>query len=389
MNLVSIILPSYNGERCLRNAIRSIINQTYQNWELIIVNDCSTDNTLKIAQEFAKQDLRIKIVSNKQNLKLPASLNIGFKLAQGQYYTWTSDDNSFKPEALSTMVKYLTEHRDIDMVCCNYDRIDEDGKNIPKYIIKNEKDIIKFIKGENIGACFLYTKEIAQKVGEYDTAMFCVEDYDYWCRIALAGTIQYLNKNLYTYIFNSKSLSVTRQDIIPDQILKARLKHATTFLNNLNTCKFNKVRILMDCYEESYQKEWMNLAKEISPYFTKILFAKILCVNLKYLIKLFANLYVVRLKKQNIAFWGNSNFLKILFETTLKSNIKYIIDNNEKIWGTKINSCLIVAPEEISKIKPDKIICTIKNQHQKVYPQIQKYLQEKHPEIELSPDIFN
>lgn len=227
MNLVSIILPSYNGERCLRNAIRSIINQTYQNWELIIVNDCSTDNTLKIAQEFAKQDLRIKIVSNKQNLKLPASLNIGFKLAQGQYYTWTSDDNSFKPEALSTMVKYLTEHRDIDMVCCNYDRIDEDGKNIPKYIIKNEKDIIKFIKGENIGACFLYTKEIAQKVGEYDTAMFCVEDYDYWCRIALAGKIQYLNKNLYKSVIQQylSNKTIAMQKKILDTVVGLELNY--------------------------------------------------------------------------------------------------------------------------------------------------------------------
>ena len=95
---ISIVLPCYNGAKMLGNAIESIINQTLQNWELIIVNDCSTDNTLQVAQSFAEKDNRIKVITNEYNSKLPASLNNGFRQAQGEYWTWTSDDNLLLPE---------------------------------------------------------------------------------------------------------------------------------------------------------------------------------------------------------------------------------------------------------------------------------------------------
>ena len=91
-NKVSIILPTYNGKKYIRDSIESIINQTYTNWELIIVNDCSTDDTQKIIEEYQQKDKRIIVINNEKNLKLPASLNRGFEEASGEYYTWTSDD---------------------------------------------------------------------------------------------------------------------------------------------------------------------------------------------------------------------------------------------------------------------------------------------------------
>ena len=84
---ISVILPTYNGERWLAESIKSVIDQTEHNWELIIVNDCSKDNTLKIAQSFAERDKRIFVISNEVNKKLPATLNIGFSYAKGKYLT--------------------------------------------------------------------------------------------------------------------------------------------------------------------------------------------------------------------------------------------------------------------------------------------------------------
>ena len=81
--LVSIVLPTYNGQKYIKDAIDSVLAQSYQNWELIIVNDCSQDNTLKIINEYAQKDSRIKIINNDVNKKLPASLNIGFEAAKG------------------------------------------------------------------------------------------------------------------------------------------------------------------------------------------------------------------------------------------------------------------------------------------------------------------
>ena len=104
--LVSIVLPTYNGGKYIRDSIESILNQTYTKWELIIVNDCSIDNTYEIINEYAKKDCRIKIINNPINYKLPRSLNIGFENTDGEYYPWTSDDNIFKRNALKKMVEY-------------------------------------------------------------------------------------------------------------------------------------------------------------------------------------------------------------------------------------------------------------------------------------------
>ena len=107
MPKVSIVLPTYNGEKYIKESIESILSQTLTDWELIIVNDCSKDTTASIISEYASEDDRIKIITNEQNQKLPESLNIGFRQACGEYLTWTSDDNMYKPQALKTMRNVL------------------------------------------------------------------------------------------------------------------------------------------------------------------------------------------------------------------------------------------------------------------------------------------
>ena len=105
MPKVSIVLPTYNGEEYIRQSIDSIRNQTFEDWELIIVNDYSTDGTSLIIREYEKKDSRIIVIENSENKKLPASLNIGFRSATGKYFTWTSDDNRYLPNALQCMVE--------------------------------------------------------------------------------------------------------------------------------------------------------------------------------------------------------------------------------------------------------------------------------------------
>ena len=121
--MISIVLPVYNGERNLADSIVSCLEQTYRNFEIIIVNDCSTDRTLQIATEFALKDDRIKIVSNSTNRKLPASLNVGFKHSKGDFLTWTSDDNRYKPNALAEMLNQIMQNI-ADLVYADYDVVD-------------------------------------------------------------------------------------------------------------------------------------------------------------------------------------------------------------------------------------------------------------------------
>ena len=221
-NKISIVLPVYNGANYLAESIESVIAQTYANWELIIVNDCSTDNTLAIATDYANKDARIKVISNTENQKLPNSLNVGFEHANGEYYTWTSDDNKYMPNALRIMVECLENNPDIAMVYANYTRIDSVGRIIEPVYLPEPK---YFFLGDVVGACFLYTAAAAKKIGTYDADLFLAEDYDYWIRIYEVGKILHLKDNLYYYRIHEKSLTQTRKKQIDEQTYRVLEKN--------------------------------------------------------------------------------------------------------------------------------------------------------------------
>ena len=217
MHKVSIILPTYNGERYIAKAIESIICQSYENWELIIINDCSSDLTPQIVRDYAEKDARIKVFDNEHNLKLPASLNKGFNLSTGDYLTWTSDDNLFKEEAIERMVSILEQNKDIGFVFSKMDYIDEDGKNIGSTVNVDSADELYY--RNIVGASFMYTREVYKAIGEYNTGKFLVEDYDYWLRIADKYRIMYIDEVLYLYRQHSGSLTETRNR----QMLEAKV----------------------------------------------------------------------------------------------------------------------------------------------------------------------
>lgn len=123
-------MPTYNGEKYIKESIESVLCQSFEDFEFIIVNDCSSDGTLSIIEDYAKKDARIKVISNPENIKLPESLNVGFSAARGEYLTWTSDDNKFKNNAFAVMNEYLDAHENISLVSCAMDYIDENGKFI-------------------------------------------------------------------------------------------------------------------------------------------------------------------------------------------------------------------------------------------------------------------
>ena len=206
--LISVVLPVYNGQKFLAEAIESVINQTYQNWELIIVDDCSTDNSPEIMQEYARKDKRIKVIRNEKNLKLPASLNTGFRIAAGEFYTWTSDDNYYYPQAFEKMLAHLLDNPEDGMVyavCKVFGMYEDFWGNIPctpELLLRNPIP----------GACFLYRKSIACKIGEYDQNIAYAEDHDYWLRLFLEAPIGHIYEELYAYRRHAESLTVTSND---------------------------------------------------------------------------------------------------------------------------------------------------------------------------------
>ena len=206
--LVSIVLPVYNGEKYLAQSIESVLNQTYKNFELIIVNDCSTDSSEEIILKYKKQDSRIVYIKNQVNSKLPKSLNNGFKIARGEYYTWTSDDNMYHNDAIEEMVNFLDENTDVALVFCDFNKIDENGVFKDKYISADKCNLIYW---NIIGACFMYRSSAAKELGEYREDMFLAEDYEYWLRMNLNYKIAPLHKCLYEYRQHMSNLSSTKK----------------------------------------------------------------------------------------------------------------------------------------------------------------------------------
>ncbi|UOK43786.1 MULTISPECIES: glycosyltransferase family 2 protein [Flavobacterium] len=202
-DLISIILPVYNGEKHISKSIESCLNQTYTNIEIIIVNDCSTDKTSEIVNRYLNLDGRIKVVHNKVNKKLPASLNIGHRDAQGLFFTWTSDDNIYEPDAIEEMAKALY-YNQADVVYSDFYLIDEND------IIKKETqlpEIGNFLFGNIIGASFLYKREVYERNAGYNESLFLVEDYDFWLRAFEHSKFKHIKKALYKYRTHKDSLS--------------------------------------------------------------------------------------------------------------------------------------------------------------------------------------
>lgn len=226
--LISIVLPIYNGEKYMRQSINSVIDQTYTNWELLIVDDGSTDQTPDIAREYECMDPRIHYYKNPQNMRLPRTLNKGFSLAKGDYLTWTSDDNFYYPTALEKMCAALKEHgREFAFASC--DIIDGDGK-IVECIMVGSRASKQIVGGNPVGACFLYSRKVYETVGEYDPELTLVEDFDYWQRICMKYAPVCISEKLYAYRWHDGALTSTmRKDTFNRALEKCLLKNRPGF----------------------------------------------------------------------------------------------------------------------------------------------------------------
>lgn len=244
MPKVSIVLPTYNGQDFIRESIESVISQTFRDWELIIVNDCSTDESISIIEFYAKSDQRIKIINNQSNQKLPKSLNIGFNNSQGEYLTWTSDDNIYLPHAIEKMVEYLDKNNREVMVCTRINYISEDKKILYKSVPYTNEYMCY---SDCLGACFLYRRDVLNVIGGYNPDFFLVEDYEYWLRILFKyKNIGFIDEVLYNYRKQSKSLTSTRMKEILYNNSKMRVMHLKNIANGLK----NKKDLLIRMYFE-------------------------------------------------------------------------------------------------------------------------------------------
>jgi glycosyltransferase involved in cell wall biosynthesis len=148
---VSIGLPVYNGEKYLRQALDSIVSQSYRNFELIIVDNASTDKTQQICYEFARKDSRIKYYRNKRNIGGPANYNLSFKLSSGKYFKWAAYDDVLHPEYLFKCVRVLDNDSSIVLCHSRVGCIDEKSFLVGNYDDRTLPRIDSFRAHERFG----------------------------------------------------------------------------------------------------------------------------------------------------------------------------------------------------------------------------------------------
>jgi glycosyltransferase involved in cell wall biosynthesis len=257
---VSIVLPVWNGEKYLAGALDSVLGQTYRNFELIIVNDCSTDSSPRIAEDYARKDSRIRVLHNTKNLKLPASLNRGFKEARGRYLTWTSDDNLLHPTFLETLLGEL-ESSQADVVYSNANDIDEDGKFLRFWPTGDPEGLVC---QNTIGASFLYKREVHEALGGYDTKRFLYEDYDFWIRAYLQG-FRYRRSYSVVYDYRRHAGALTSSEKLPQAFFEYKYELRKRFVGIDRRVAFEARSILTGYRKALGIRRWLWLFIEAFP----------------------------------------------------------------------------------------------------------------------------
>ena len=183
---ISVLMPVYNGEQFLDKSINSILNQTFNNFEYIIINDRSTDDSLKIIESY--EDSRIKIINFPKNMGISAALNNGLNVAKGDYIARQDQDDISHPERFMLQVDYL-ENNDVDLVDANFIFIDENDKYIQDYekrYFNPEETLSHLFFYELVHASIMCKRLIFAKYN-IKYRMRPTEDYDLFIRLAKAG----------------------------------------------------------------------------------------------------------------------------------------------------------------------------------------------------------
>lgn len=334
MKKISIVLPTYNGEQYLAEAIQSVLEQTYQNWELILVDDCSTDRTPEIIRCYTEQDSRIRTIRNAENQRLPRSLNIGFQHATGDYFTWTSDDNRYKPNALECMLECLEANVEAGLVYCDMDFIDGEG-NKTGTLFSDTQDIYHI---NCVGACFLYRREAAEQIGEYDPSMVLVEDYDYWLRIARRFHVIHIPGCFYEYRRHEASLSERKAFSVRQQLNKLRTRELDFLLPNIELR--NKVSMFAEMWLADSSK---------GGYLKKIFFGnESLPLELRW-----TERERKMDKNKQVILFGAGVFGRKALEYFGSDKVAYFADNNSRLTGERIEGIEIISFDALRTIYKD------------------------------------
>ena len=233
MEKVSVVMPSFNSEKFISESIESIINQTYTNWELIITDDFSSDNTVEVVESFIKNDDRIKLYILSSNRGAGAARNQSIKMAKGRYIAFCDSDDQWKKNKLEIQLNSMIQNN-IVLSYSGYDIISENGNYI-KTVCPPKIITLKKILSNNYIGCLTAIYDSRQIGKQYMPLIRKRQDWVLWIKILkIIKKTEGLNDSLAKYRLSSNSISSNKINLI---IYNWRVYH--------KVLRYNKIKSLL------------------------------------------------------------------------------------------------------------------------------------------------
>lgn len=294
---VSVVIAAYNCGNFIMETVSSVINQTFQNWELIIVDDCSNDDTPEKIARF--NDNRIKIIRLDNNSGLPATpRNIGIRASKSEFIAFLDHDDLWSPEKLNVQIEYLRKDPETALICCPFKIINSekkynDSKTTPKRKLQTGFLYEKLVQYNFIACSSVVVRaSVIGKVGVFDEdpEISAAEDWDLWLRIARQHKITFIPQTLGIYRMHNSGLSKSTKQI--QRILYVIDKHVKN--DWITFCRANKARAnfyftegwFIIGSETETAKEMFRNALNLNKKNPKIFFGSLLGLSLSFFPKL-------------------------------------------------------------------------------------------------------
>lgn len=234
---ISVIMSVYNGETYLEEAIESIIKQTFGDWELIVINDCSTDMTGEILSRFSKMDKRIRVYTNEVNLRLPASLNKAISMCSGKYIARMDADDICLPDRLEKQYNFMEKHADTALSSCRFMTLKNGIYASGGAGGRCDNDALRamlLVSNPILHPGVIARAELMRRL-KYDESLTCTEDLELWTRTVMANEkIEILPECLLIYRLHDKQITSTTVKKQHEEVQEIQKKYYSAFLGNMS-----------------------------------------------------------------------------------------------------------------------------------------------------------
>jgi teichuronic acid biosynthesis glycosyltransferase TuaG len=242
--LVSIITPAYNCTKFLPETVKSAQAQTYTNWEMLIVDDCSTDDTVEMIKKLSAEDSRIRLLQLPENSGTAMARNLGMANAQGEYIAFLDSDDLWHPDKLQKQIEFMTAN-DYPFCCTHYQHIFEDGQPTGKVVYCQPKANYNRVLLDNpVGnSTVIFNRG---KLGDFEVPNIRKRnDYALWLKMLRSTPYIYgIDEVLASYRINSNSISRNKLSLVKYQWhLYRKIEHINVFRAAFHVCWWGVIKI--------------------------------------------------------------------------------------------------------------------------------------------------